>query len=472
MAFGGAWGQQAGLWVAGVPPVNPLPFALGTLTIYVDSVAGNDANPGTQALPFRTLPRAITFRKAYSTLYGNILCKLIGVGPYAMPNDAGMLLGGAALGGIFAIQGDPAAEVVHATGTFTGDFAGAVLPTSAGLGVDTQVGRFIRITSGNCAGVVVPVCTNTDTSVTPVSKRFRTQLGAVANGNTFSIISPGTVINPASMSDWGGGGALSTLNVFHGINFTATVAPTRSVVGFVNCLFSNGSTGMTPNFGSLVNLTPQSSLLAAVLGLTAGQMSSGGGIFTGSQTLNLTNRSSLFGNLVMTTGNGLVVTNQSYAELTGARLRQTSNTATRGGIIFLSGQATGEAIYRIDCQTFVNDDGEFYVGNAGTAYTLLQWALTSGNCFTVSRGGLLTFRNTGGVLATGGTTAAASCAIDCSLGGRCYFQGPPTLTGGTLNLDLKTTATAVAVANSVLAAAPSSVDALGSPYGDVLCRVS
>ena len=73
---------------------------------------------------------------------------------------------------------------------------------------------------------------------------------------------------------------------------------------------------------------------------------------------------------------------------------------------------------------------------------------------------------------TGGTTDAAGYGVDVRGGGRAYFNNvTPTLTGGTAGSDLRTTATAVA-ANAALGASPSTVDALGSPYGEVLARVA
>lgn len=463
---------NVGLNVGGPVPVNPL-FGSATFTVYVDSVAGLDTNPGTQTAPFQTLDRALQYRRQFSVLFIPFAIQLVGVGPYVYNFATIQGLNTSPTAPVM-ILGDLSVATVHASGTFTGDMtAAAVVGTSAGLGADTQRGRHLLITSGNCAGACVPVCENTDVSVTVVNRRFRSLLGAIAANDTFQIITPGTVITSVTLNSLGGGwptsgGGVPTI-IFHRCTLSGSMTVSNSQAAFASCTVTGSltATGRALLLGGAV-----SSTLGNAAGLSTNQLASCGLI--AQSTVTFDQRANVTGTFAFSSANTITITNGARVELNGARIRATSVSVIRDAILFFAGTfSTADGAFRTDCPIFGYEGGSIFVGNSGNPYALLLWALTAGDCFRITRGGKLYERLTASVLPTGGTTDLAGFAIDVSGGGQAFITGgTPALTGGTAGADLATTANPAGVANATLGADGTAVDAAGSPFGDVLCRVA
>lgn len=454
-----------GLQTQGPFPVNPLYTAL---VLYV-STAGSDSNPGTLALPFRTLQRAWDERQKYSELRAPLRVQLIGAGPYDLPP-----MGFSACSGLgsFVIAGDTAAETVLATGTATGDFAGNVLPTSA---LVANVGRddFMRITSGNCSGVIFQVNENGAASVTVANVRGRTTNGAVANGDTFQLVRPGTVIrvttatlatsvNPNSITSWLGavtGTSVQTArHWFYNVRFTTTDASQLRTfgaqIGFAMVRVENGV--LLTNSEITCGFMPRSAdfgIVSAKLDILIGAgLSVPGGLFflqscviVGVYSFAGSSAAILGGTLTWGGGRqGVAATYQQGCAL---------NTIGAGQDILINATIT------------VSTAGLFGPGATGT----VRFAVTVGSCVRCVREGTAVFSTPS---PTGGTTDAAGFAVDVRGGGRCLFQNVlPAFTGGTAGADLRTTN--VTAANAVLAAngtpAGNAADVL---INEVIARVA
>lgn len=425
-------------------------------TVYVDSVAGNDANTGTQAAPFQTFARAWAERQKYGVLRAKFTIQLNGVGPYTMPARLSASL--CDLGGYLIIRGDEAVEVTHATGTFTGDFAGPTIGTSSGLGSDTHKNRWVKITSGPAAGCVFMVAKNTDTAITASNRRFKSAGSTtITAGTEFKIFTPGTQVttNGARIDSWRGGEIPVTADIRHvwlGIAFTGSMGASNSEACFMVC----SATGSFTNYHSIV---ATQFLDGTVLGAPQHAYRSAGIVVNGW---------SQFGGYAYatfsTTAASVVTVNGSIDHLGG---RFAAFTASGGGI-FRTGASSGDAFYRFDNTFTASQGGHFEMqSNGNTA----EFAVTTGSCFRANRDGRIL--HTTGAYA-GGTTDPAGFAIDVSGGGRCYTQtGAFTgLVGGTAGKDLKTTNNG-GVASSVLSGIGTSAGvAADALLGEVLARVA
>jgi hypothetical protein len=447
-------------------PVNPL---LAALVLYVDSATGSDSNPGTQTLPFATLARAWRERQQYSELRASLRVQLIGAGPYDLPP-----MGFSACSGLgsFIIAGDSAAETVLATGTATGDFALNVLPTSA---LVANVGRddFLRITSGNCNGAVFQINENGVASVTVANVRARTTNGAVANGDTFQIVRPGTVIrvttatlatsvNPNSIANWQGAATGTSVQVarhwFYNVRFTTTDASQLRTFGaqigftMVRCengvLLSNSQVtcGFMPRSADFGIVSAKLDLLlGAGLSVTAGLFFFQSCVLVG--VFSYAGSSASILDTAVTWGGGRGGVAITYLT------RSVMNTIGAGQDILLSATLN------------VSAGGMVRPGTTGT----FRFAVTVGSCVRVQLDGFVAF---GSPSPTGGTTDAAGFAVDVRSGGKCLFQNvQPNFTGGTAGNDLRTTN--VTAANAALAANGTPIgNAADALLGEVLARVA
>lgn len=449
--------------------LRPIPALTVAVTVYVDSVAGVDTNNGaSRAEAFKTLARAWQERKQYGVLRAQFTIQLLGVGPYVMPVMADSAVDVST--GLFVLRGDTAAEVIFASRTATGDMAGFAIPTTAGVGAtNTRKHDYIRMTSGLCAGCVFLIVANTDTSVSVANRTGRDTSGAIANGDTFQIIRPGTVVNtPAAASgqfapglyNVEGGGVLpfnqEPGHWFYDLEFTGQVRVSNSCAQFVQCRFANLFTYDAPRlrFGVLGN----ASRLGVGTNTASNRLYGAGSAFTsGFTTFN--NRAMVWG--VMSWAGGMNV-GSSTGGATG--FVWAGGVADSATTFLYPGTLLGFSAGNVIANATINLE----TGAVATIGAPLVFAVTSGSCWRVKVGAILH------VVAamTGGTSDAAGYGVDVRGGGRAYYIGvSPTLTGGTAGSDLRTTATAVA-ANAVLTATPSTVDSLGSPYGEVLARVA
>lgn len=173
------------------------PPLLGDVTLYVDSVGGDDGNDGSQAAPFETLQRALDERAKYGVIKSNVTfaIQLIGTGPYEL---TALYDSHCEFGGMFVIRGDLAAKQVHYSGTFTGNASTNTIGTAPGLGVDTYAGRFIRVLTGGIAGTIAQIASHTDTSITLIHGGSWQGTAGTVNGDTFEIFSPTTQLTGAA----------------------------------------------------------------------------------------------------------------------------------------------------------------------------------------------------------------------------------------------------------------------------------
>jgi len=420
-------------------------------TVYCNSSTGNDTTgDGSTGAPWQTLARAWADRLTYGELRAKYIVQLIGVGPYTMPVMASSV---ASEGGYFITLGDPASDVVNATGTFSGNFSTSTFlaSTSAGLGADTHKGRFLYITSGNCSGVRSLILANTDTSITVPLLNWRTTLGAVANGDTFSIKTPGTVINVPTPSNG------------------------QEVPGFVNCTGagypSGSSTGRPPRHWivgcSFTGATLRHKLSWVIMmgcSLSQQLQSIGGEIWLGGvlnafpMGVGADTRTDLLTGYGCSTGSTFIVGGRAWAAIYGlystgsviiglASLGDYAlfNGARLNGALSINGgraEGNGSALHLINSTITVQRNGQLIL-NGGT----WTFAVTSGSCLLASQGGLIVHDF---ATLSGGTSDAAGYGSQALSGGRIMFIGlTPTLTGGTASSDIKAENTA-AVANSAL----------------------
>ena len=444
-----------GLYV-GQSATSPTPGVLTVdRTIHVDSAAGSDSNDGSAALPFATLARAWTERLTYGELRAKLIVQLHGVGPYTMPVMGASVCG---VGGYFILRGDETVDVVAATGTFTGDVSTStfVVNTSAGLGSDTKARKFLYITSGNCNGVRSTILANTDTTLSLPLADWRTTLGAIANGDTFAIKTPGTVINiPATASgqtnpgfvNCTGGGYPSGAVVGNtpqrhwviGISFTGATAHNKeSALLVAGCTFTTArfqyyrcsvTIGGLANGNALgVGADSKTDMLTGY-----GVGTDSGSLFaTGSHTLLCGYASSSFA----TFGSGSIGDETIF---NGVRFDLFST--VNGGRV----EGFSSSLNIIKSTITVMQGGQLIM-NAG------RWtfAVTSGDCVLAQDAGLVVLTTAGGAVFTGGTSAGSGYGLRAISGGKIICQNfLPTLTGGTLNNDIKAESTA-AIANATL----------------------
>lgn len=424
-------------------------------SMYVHSVTGLDTNDGmTVATPFKTLARAIAERARYGEIRAVLKTYLLGAGPYALP--AIVPRSACAAGGRWFIIGDVTSKTVHATGTFTGDFAANTIGASAGLGADVHKFRFLRVTSGALVGCVMQVLENTDTSITVGNKKSRVALSAVLNGDGFEIFTPLTTIaypagNPAIQGWLGGEIPLGEpAHVFTLISFTGFARFTGCTVCVPVC---HATGGLQPLLES--NMSAQLAD-ASPLGLPAKALVGAG---VRASTFNSGARSYL---PLMCDGNLNLSGNTQGMAWLGGRI---------GGVTNLSGGEVNpqpsDTMFRFDSTITV--DREASLRLSGTS--VHKFAVTAGSCIRAKTGGrvLALF----GPVLQGGTTDPAGYGVDVTDAGQCIFSGTvPALTGGTAGKDLKTSNNG-GVANSVLSAAGTAAGtAADALLGEVLCRVA
>jgi hypothetical protein len=375
------------------------------------------------------------------------------------------------------VFGDPAVDIAVAAGTFTGDLNTTTytLPTSAGLGVNTLKNAFLEITSGACVGVRSNIVLNTDASITIPFRAWRASLAvAVASGDTFRVFQPGTVINFAAAAtgtiapgcyDWIGsaeyplsyasGGVAR--HGFYNLQFSGTQLSTRnaavqligvratlSIVWFDRSTISAGgpSNGATWGVGAsaITNLISSYGLVDTASTFLIGNRSILAGVLCVKTSLNIGTEIAGEGDIVLQKGGryegGITLTGGTFESNGGG------NTYT-----YIQGTLT------------INKGGKLYLFTGTTTTSKAVFAVTVGSCIDVADSSLVEIVTTGGL--SGGTTDAAGYGIRLRAGGgSVLLNGAFTLTGGTLNADVKT-AVAAATANSFFTAANIFINDMG-----------
>lgn len=448
--------------------------ASGNLTvdtdIYVNSSTGNDANNGSVGSPFQTLSRAWTERLKYSELRAKFYIHLVGAGPYDLPLMGNSVIGN---GGLFVIEGDLAQKTVAFTGTFTGDISGhtsgSTVNTSAGLGVNTHAGKFVRITSGTLIGAEFQIAETTNTSITPINVS-PWDGGSTVNGDTFEVFTPLTVVQTGAITsglpipcptNWRGGYAGSILNanypghVLRNIKITGT-AGFRTInadVTFSTVWISSSTKfyGGNISAGNIVNGFPFG------VGPNAGNGAlAASGIYNNSTQIDIDLGCSVVGIFGQTNGTwNLGTTTPSNYDTLGLLMNGTPT--IRGGYM----RANSGKAYVVWQKTLTMQPGSLL-----KQQSQMKFAVTSGDALLV-QGGTASMESVSNL--TGGTTAGAGFGTRCrGPGSVVIYSGLPPLTGGTLNNDIKTDNTAAA-ANGTLAAAGNAL--MDPTNGGVIGRI-
>lgn len=437
------------------PALVPL---LAARTVHCNSSTGSDTTgDGSSSRPWQTIAKAWADRLTYGELRAVYTAQLHGAGPYTMP-----VMGPSAcnIGGAFVVLGDTASEIVSVSGTFTGDIntSTKVVGTSAGLGTpDTQKNLWLKITSGACVGVRCMVVSNTDTTITVNLTDWRSTIAAaIANGDTFSIVSPGTEIAvPAAVSGqalpgaegWSGGlgypnGAVTAdsplQHIFFNLLFTGanTLRFKNAAVCLVGCKFTTSNLqfyrcqvalGVLANANALgIGANAKTDLLTGCgIACTANFLAAG---------VSLVNATGCF------SGGSLTVGSASLGDefvWSGGRL-DAPVAIQAGKMETLSGGIT------IVTKTITSALNGQLLLNGGT----WTFAVTSGSCLLAKDFGSII--HTGSTI-SGGTTDAAGYGLQAISAGKILIVNKaPTLTG-TAGADIKAENTA-AIANSALSA--------------------
>lgn len=445
------------------PGLAPL---IAARTVHIDSASGSDTTgDGSSAHPWQTMAKGWTDRLTYGELRAVYTVQLHGVGPYTLPVMMSSVCGA---GGFFVILGDPASDVTAVSGTFTGDIntTTMVVNTSAGMGSDTQKGKFVYITSGNCSGVRSLILVNTDTSITVPLTDWRTTLGAITNGDTFSIKTPGTVINVPTVTTAsgqptsffaelaGGGGYPNGPGVGDspqrhwvvGCSFTgAALRGKRSSMIFAGCVF----TQQLQNYGGEFLFGGISNGFAAGVGTdTKTDMLTGYGCTTNTNMVFAKNSWNEIWGLYTSAGTILVGSGSigDYVTLNGCRL---------DGAMLINGgrvEGFGTCLNLFNKTISLQQMGQLVL-NAGT----WTFAVTAGQCIFAKTNSMAIIA---GATVSGSTTDAASWAMNAVSGSKIIIVNKaPTLTG-VAGADMKAESTA-AIANAILSAnGTSTVDAV------------
>lgn len=426
-------------------------------TVHVNSSTGNDTTgDGSSGAPWQTLARAWTDRLTYGELRAKYIVQLHGVGPYTMPVMGASICGD---GGYFIVQGDSTVDVAIASGTFTGDLNTTTyaLPTSAGLGSDTLKTYFLEITSGNCSGVRTSIVTNTDTSISIPDRQWRTALGAVANGDTFRVFAPGTVINvpaiatgaPSSGSDsWLGGvllaiGAIKVMrHIFYNVALTLTgqLTFTESSIALVGVRTTGSSFVFMMFQRSRVALghQPDPSLFLGGSPAANFKLFSYGLSLSDNAILEVGGSSSVMGSYYIGAGGlglGYVSIGDEWICCGG---RHDSAVSINGGR-FEMYSGTYEYLHTTSLFSLLQRAQLFIGVGSGSKWV---FAVTSGHCVQLTKGSFFGYGNFSTAGISGGTTDAAGYAINMLQGGGTVVihGGAPVLTGGNGNgNDIKTT---------------------------------
>jgi hypothetical protein len=461
------------LSAAGFTRLSQLPQPLsGDRTVYCNSATGNDTTgDGSSGNPWQTLARAWADRLTYGELRAVYTIQLLGVGPYTWPQMGASVCG---VGGYFIVRGDPTVDVAIASGTFTGDIVNAtgIIPTSAGLGVDTLKTYFLEFTSGNNIGVRVNINTNTDTSISIPSRGWRLTSGLpIVNGDTFRVFAPGTAIDcplPANngaalgLEGWVGGSCFSSNRASHLLyNLALTgsrIVVTNACVAFV---------GVRSTFTSTVIFDANSKICA---------FASRNSFYLGVGANNLTDKLAAYGFISVNSSSTIVMEGSSTL----------AGTCYIAGLMLIgAGSADDICITnggRYDGGASI-DGGKWEELSTATTYTVIgktismqnrgrlmalcgagakwKWTPTVGDCISMQRDCFVYLDNSGSAGVSGGTTAATGFGIHLTQGGgRVVINGAASLTGGTPGQDIKTT-TLAPQSNAFLAASGDFISDLG-----------
>jgi hypothetical protein len=216
---------------AGVPLDQPL-------TIYVDSVAGNDFNDGSVASPIKTLDKAMVIRHTYSVLKAVFTIQLVGVGPYLFPPiadskaDANL--------GRFIIDGDPNV-IVALTGTLTADFdaATSTLPITGGSAALEN--QFVEMTSGAANGFQFQIIAATATTLVIATHQgvATYQPTGIKAGDGFRVWSPLSRLSWRSLTNGSGFHDCNTGSPADILRTTNTTSTPSHIVR--RCIFQNSA---------------------------------------------------------------------------------------------------------------------------------------------------------------------------------------------------------------------------------------
>lgn len=186
---------------------------------YVNAATGSDSDNGSIGSPFATLEYALSLIPACPT--GKCRVYLIGAGPYTFPEKWDGPEPQGFFGEPLMIVGE--FDVPVKTGSLTAAVAPTATVSGGGMVVDAYRGLTYHGLTGTSAGKRFTIATNSATQLTSLANTF-----GAANGDTFEILQPLTVITGADLQINGPG-----------------------KVGFCACRFTNTTWEVTSNATAL-----------------------------------------------------------------------------------------------------------------------------------------------------------------------------------------------------------------------------
>jgi hypothetical protein len=226
---------------------NSLPFEFSDIfgsisseddiEVYVDSTNGNDAHPGTQVEPLKTLLAAL--RKVPHSWQKKCRINLT-AGSYSIPDQTIVRYGGG-----YGINAEPLAIVGTMTDSglgsrvATGGTSGATFTiedTTLAMTANQYQGFYIRMTSGAAIGERYQIASNTATQFKVVSHK---SVPTFASSNTFVVEQPGSVITHQGNSTWTPGTGVPAVSlVFANVKHVLTSGKSLRFTSGARVLFS------------------------------------------------------------------------------------------------------------------------------------------------------------------------------------------------------------------------------------------
>jgi len=189
----------------------------GDITLYVDPVAGDDANAGSSTAPLKTLASALA-RVPY--LVAHNVAIYLKPGTYAEPKlDVALEILNAGI--TVKVEGTDWSTPTLATGAASGTFTSSpgnfkLAMTDAGWTANDLRGKFVKIISGSLAGQYLPIINNTADTLDVANR----DCSGAATAQ-FAIVTPAAIIESGAL-------AYYPLTI-RTRSFSSTVSPTAGL---------------------------------------------------------------------------------------------------------------------------------------------------------------------------------------------------------------------------------------------------
>jgi hypothetical protein len=180
----------------GAVPAGQIVKTGGNLDYYVagDAAAASDSNPGTIALPWKTIDHAIDVLNIFDEITGLFTVHIAPapVATYSLTKTikSHLLRDNVVFYADGAGQGGDGFTVLQGSTVAQAGSSNVQVVTPAGLGVNTFRGKTIQVLTGAAAGDLRTIRDHTDTVIIP-SRNFT---AAIAANDTIRILEPATVV--------------------------------------------------------------------------------------------------------------------------------------------------------------------------------------------------------------------------------------------------------------------------------------